>query len=175
VNSTHSGRLAACSLAMIVLMVHVVPASSQTVGLPPPSTFLGNLHRAPDGTIVVEPPRATTPSSVAAPSRTNAGKRASSSGGHPSAPSPSVVAPSAGADSPSNGITHPNAAASSATGSTPSRSLSPDELDDVSCKAIAWENLDYNQCRRDLKEERTHVPSAQTGTASSILSCTNRR
>ena len=174
-NSTHSGRLAACSLAMLVLIASVDPALSQSVGLPPPSTFIGNLHRAPDGTIVVEPARATTPSSAAAPSRPNAGKRASNSGGHPSAPSPSVVAPWAGADSPSNGITHPNTAASSATGSTPSRSLSPDELDDVSCKAIAWENLDYNQCRRDLKEERTHVPSAQTGTASSILSCANCR
>ena len=173
-NSANFERLAACSLAMIVLMVQVVPALSQTLGLPPPSTFIGNPHRAPDGTIVVEPPRAAPLSSATAPSRTNAGKGASNSGEHPSASSPSV-ATSAGTDSPSDGITHPNTAASSAMGPTPSRSLSPDELDDVSCKAIAWENLDYDQCRRDLKEERARVTGAQSGTARSILSCTNCR
>ena len=143
VNSTNSGRLAAGSLAMIVLMVQVVPALSQTVGLPPASTFIGTLHRAPDGTILVEPPSGTPPSSApAARPRRNSGKGASNSGGQPSASSPAVAAPSPGKDGPPNDTPRPSAAANFATGPTSFRSLSPDELDDVSCKAIAWENLD---------------------------------
>jgi len=181
VNSTNSARLAACSLAMLVLIVQALPALSQTGGLPPPSTFIGILHRAPDGTIVVEPPSATPQSSApVAPSRRNPAKGASNSGGHPSAPSPAAATPSPGGNGPSSDTAPPSAAASSAppqpkTDPTTFRSLSPDELDDVSCKTIAWENRDYDQCRRDLKEERAHVTGAQTGTAASILFCTNCR
>jgi len=108
VNSPNSARLAACSVAMLVLIGQTLPALSQTVGLPPASTFTGTLHRAPDGTIVVEPPSVTPPSS--APS----GRKGASKGGaRPSATPPVAAVPSPGENGLSNDAAHPNAAASS--------------------------------------------------------------
>ena len=171
-NSTNSGRLAGCSLAVLVLIAQGPPALCQTPGLPQPSTIIGTPHRAPDGTIVVEPP-STTPSSLAPASRPAGG--ALTRGAHPSAPSPAARAPSPGEDRPANDASRANTAAGFNTAPTPSRTLTPDELDDVSCKAVAWEHLDYDQSRRDLKEERAQVPGTQTGTTGSTLSCTNCR
>ena len=176
VNSVKSGKLVAWSFAILVLMAPLLPARCQTPGLPPPSTIIGTPHRAPDGTIVVDPTSRTPPSSPqAARSRKNAAEGALNGDVHPSASSPAETASFPGEDRPANDASHASAAAGSNTGPTPFRALTPDELDDVSCRAVAWEHLNYDQCRRDLKGERAHVPGTQTGTAGSTLSCTNCR
>ena len=168
--------LAACSLAMIILIAAVGSGLSQTVGIPPASTFIGTPHRAPDGSIVVEPPSGAPQSSApAALPRRKSGKGASNTGEHPSPSFPAVAAPSPGENGPSNNTPQPSAVANSRTGPTSFRPLTPDELDDVSWKAIAWEHLDYDQCRRDLRNERAQVGGTQTGTAASVLLCTNCR
>jgi hypothetical protein len=116
------------------------------VGLPPASTIIGPISRSPDGTIVVDHPvQHPSPSggtalkgqgSVDAP---NSGTQALTSPSPPSAGQP---------------IEHSTAQAISFKAAD-----TPDAWDEISCKSVAWEGLNFEQCRRDLKAARATKPA----------------
>jgi len=151
-NARRISAVAATRLvAGLVLTAPIFPAAAQgpadaggAVGLPSASTITGTIRRAPDGRIVLDPPR----------------------DGPPGSPTTSPAALRAGL---------PSGAAAALRSRSPAEAAKPtpvpierpadgaNDWDEVSCRSIAWENIDHQQCRGDLAAARARLPTGKHG------------
>jgi hypothetical protein len=121
--------LGAAALAGALAGVPWPVAAEEPVGLPPASTITGTVHRASNGTIIVDPTNAAPPPS------------------HYAAPAPR---PETGPVAP---VPPPAPVASRVRPATVDSDTARDE---VSCAGLAWENIDQQQCRRELAAVRAN-------------------
>jgi hypothetical protein len=158
IGSARSAAAVARILAGLVLVAPIFRAAAQSpansataVGLPPASSITGTIHRAPDGRIVVDPARGGPPGSPAT-----------------SPAAPIAIAPSAGSQGANRDISGgpvrpPGQPSGQPNSARPANGAN--DWDEVSCRSMAWENIDHQQCRRDLAAARARLPAGKNGTA----------
>jgi hypothetical protein len=139
------GRQFAPALALLLGLIQpglIQPGLCQD-SLPPGATIMDTLHRAPDGSIVgATAPQAPAPPGPAqvAPPKLRSGARAPAPAAR-SAPQPAAPAVRVAAAAPAS---------------------TPDALDAVSCRVLAWQpDMKEESCRRALKDARARLPAGK--------------